>query len=309
METRIGELQLSSPIVINAMTGGGGDETMEINRQLASVAKSCGTAMAVGSQMSAIKDPNQEYTYRVVREENPNGIIFANLGSEATVEQAQKAVDMLEADALQIHLNVIQELVMPEGDREFSGMLERIENIVQAVSVPVIVKEVGFGMSKDTAQQLVNIGVENLDVGGFGGTNFAQVENVRRARKLAYFNDWGITTAASIAEVKQQYPLMNVIASGGITTPLEMAKSIALGASAVGIAGHLLKLLMEEGAEAVHEEVETIHDDFTMMMTALGTTTIEALKKTPVVISGETYHWLHQRGMDTKKFSCRSPVL
>ena len=134
----------------------------------------------------------------MIRKVNPNGIFFANLGSEATIEQAERAVDMIEANALQIHLNVIQELTMREGDRDFTGVLQRIEKIVLNSKVPIIVKEVGFGMSKETMQQLVNVGVTAIDIGGQGGTNFA-VENERR-RMLSYFNNWGIQTATSIIE-------------------------------------------------------------------------------------------------------------
>lgn len=156
--TKIGELFLSSPIFINAMTGGGGQTTLEINRALARAAET-NIPVAVGSQMSALKDPGERPSYEVVRKENQKGLVFANLGSEATVEQAQRAVDMIEADMLQIHLNVIQEIVMPEGDRGFSGRLRRIEEICGTVGVPVSVKEVGFGMSRETAAKLFEAGV------------------------------------------------------------------------------------------------------------------------------------------------------
>ncbi|GAE25099.1 isopentenyl-diphosphate delta-isomerase [Halalkalibacter wakoensis JCM 9140] len=168
LSTKIGELSLSSPIFINAMTGGGGERTKEVNRQLAEVAKETGIGMAVGSQMAALRDPSQQDSFRIVRETYPHGTILANLGSEATVEQAKVAVDMLEASALQIHLNVIQELVMPEGDRDFAFTIERIEKIVASLNVPIIVKEVGFGMSKETVQTLTSIGVMAVDVGGYG---------------------------------------------------------------------------------------------------------------------------------------------
>jgi isopentenyl-diphosphate delta-isomerase len=303
--TSVGELSLSSPIFINAMTGGGGDRTIQINRDLASAAKITGLAMAVGSQMSALKDPNEVESYRVVRKENPKGIIFGNLGSEATIDQAKAAVDMIEANALQIHLNVVQELTMPEGDRDFRGALKRIEQIVLHSEVPVVVKEVGFGMNKETVSMLASIGVSAVDVGGFGGTNFSRIENARRDRLLSFFDEWGIPTAVSIAEAVNQKDEIAVIASGGIQTSLEIAKVLALGAGAAGMAGYFLKVLIKEGLEPLIEEINIIHNELKMIMTALGASNIRQLQQAPVIISGKTHHWLNERNIDTKAFSQR----
>ncbi len=308
LETKIGELFLSSPILINAMTGGGGEQTEKINEGLALAANHHGIAMAVGSQMAAIKDVNEKRSFEIVRKVNPLGVIFANLGSEATVEQAKYAVSMLEANALQIHLNVIQELTMPEGDRDFTDALRRIETIVEQCGVPVIVKEVGFGMSRETVRQLQDIGVAVIDIGGFGGTNFAGIENERRSRRLSYFNDWGIPTAASVAEASSVAANVSFIASGGIQTALEVAKAIALGASAAAFAGYFLKILLNEGIEPLIEEIELIHEDLQFIMTALGARTIAHLQQVPLVISGETYHWLEQRGIDTTAYSRRKAM-
>lgn len=305
LSTTIGELQLSSPIFINAMTGGGGDETKDINAMLATVANECNLPISVGSQMAAIKDPSQAETYKIMRKIHPNGIIFANLGSEATPDDAKQAIEMIEANALQIHLNVVQELVMPEGDRDFSHVLTNIEKISSSIDIPLIIKEVGFGMSKETIQKLTDVGVNIVDVGGFGGTNFSAIENMRRERKLLFMNNWGIPTACSIVEVTQTSPFVEVIASGGIQTSLDIAKAISLGANACGLAGYMLHILMNEGMDALIQEIHNIHEELKIIMTALGTRNIESLKKAPIIISGQTCHWLHERGLKTEIYSNR----
>lgn len=306
LDHSFGELSLSSPIFINAMTGGGGEKTYQINKELATVAREVGLAMAVGSQMAAVKDKSERFTFEVVRHENPSGVIIANLGSEATADQAKAAIEMIDANALQIHLNVIQELTMPEGDRDFSNSLKRIEAITKKVNIPVIVKEVGFGMSKDSVLALSKVGVSFVDIGGFGGTNFAEIENKRRRETLSFFNQWGIPTAISLIEAKAAISEMFIIGSGGITTALDIAKGLALGANAIGIAGYFLRILIENGVDALLEKIKTLHEDLPFIMTALGARTISDLQKSPLIISGETYHWLHQRGIDTRKFSQRS---
>ncbi|WP_163101010.1 type 2 isopentenyl-diphosphate Delta-isomerase [Peribacillus alkalitolerans] len=297
LTTEIGELTLSSPIFINAMTGGGGEETKDINRAFAMVAKETGIGMAVGSQMAAIKDSSQISTYKIVREMNPKGIIIGNLGAEATADQAKLAIEMIEANALQIHLNVIQELTMPEGDRSFAGALTRIEQIVNSVEVPVIVKEVGFGMSKETVDKLTSVGVTIVDVGGFGGTNFAKIENNRRNRGLSYFNQWGISTVCSIMEAKSVGKDLTVIASGGIKDSLDIVKSLALGAKATGLAGLLLKVYKERGFEALKSQIEDIQEDIKLMMVALGKKKIEDLNSAPYVLLGHSLEWAKQRNL------------
>ena len=305
LHTQIGELVFGSPFFINAMTGGGGAKTTELNSQLARISREMNIPMAVGSQMAAIKNPEEIATYSTVRKENPDGLIFANLGSEASVDQAKRAVDMLEANALQIHLNVIQELTMPEGDRDFKGALNRIEQLVNELDIPVIVKETGFGISREAAMKLQSINVAAIDVGGFGGTNFAAIENERRKRKLAYFNDWGVPTAAALIETSNLTSNIPVLASGGIQHALDMVKCLSLGASAVGLAGKVLKTLVEEGELATIEEIKEINEDLTMLMVSLGANTIQDLQKVPLIISGELHHYLTIRGIDTYTYANR----
>ncbi|WP_227395265.1 type 2 isopentenyl-diphosphate Delta-isomerase [Jeotgalibacillus aurantiacus] len=300
-----GGLSMSSPFYINAMTGGGGIRTMELNAAFARAAGETGIALAVGSQMSALKDPSERETYAVVRKENPEGLIFANLGSEASVSQAKEAVDMIEANALQIHLNVIQELAMPEGDRDFRGALERIQAISEALPVPVIVKETGFGVSREAAGKLAETSVQIIDAGGYGGTNFSRIENNRQTRERTFFNEWGIPSAVSVIEAAHQ-KRKPVFASGGIRNSFDILKSLSLGASAAGVAGVFLKILSDEGEQQLIEEIRQYQDDLKMMMAALGCRTIDDLQKTSVIISGETYHWLKLRGLNPERFASRS---
>ncbi|WP_338470107.1 type 2 isopentenyl-diphosphate Delta-isomerase [Niallia sp. XMNu-256] len=305
LDTKIGGLSLSSPIFINAMTGGGGKRTTKINQELAIVSKELDLAIAVGSQMSAIRNPIEAETYRIVRKENRNGIIMGNLGSEASLDDAKRAIDMIEANLLQIHLNVIQELTMPEGDRDFADALLRIEKIVNGLDVPVIVKEVGFGMNRETVKELASIGVKMVDIGGYGGTNFAKIENKRRERFLSFFNQWGISTAASLIEAKNSGCEMEVVASGGLQTSLDVAKTLSLGANLSGISGHFLKVLIKEGIESLISEIALMHEELIMIMTALGVQNIAELQRSSLVISGNTHHWLNERNIDTKQYSLR----
>lgn len=305
IRTKTGDLNLKSPVFINAMTGGGGAETLKLNALLARVSKETGIAMAVGSQMAALKDANEQASYKVVRKENPDGFLIGNLGSEASVGQAQDAVEMIGADALQIHLNVIQELTMPEGDRDFKGALERIAQIADRLNVPIIVKETGFGISRETAQKLAETGIAAVDVGGFGGTNFAAIENERRARKLSFFQEWGVPTAAAIIEVKSVFQKA-VLASGGIQNAQDIIKAFVLGADSCGLAGSFLKTAVEKGEGSLIKEILWLQEDLKMMMTALGEKELSGLQNCPAVISGELYHYLQMRGYDASAYASRS---
>ncbi len=303
LSSRLQSIPLSSPILINAMTGGA-RETAEINQKLAIIAKEKKLAMAVGSQMAAVRDASLRHTYQVVRKENPDGVVFANLGAEASVDQARQAVEMIEADGLQIHLNVMQELLMPEGDRDFTGYLKKIENIVSTLSVPVIVKEVGFGMSRETIRQLIEAGVRIIDVGGAGGTNFAQVENRRSARPLSMFENWGLTTPQSLLEYCQVNTKgASIVATGGIQDGLDAAKAISLGADAVGMSGFFLKLVTEETMEKCFTAVDQLHHQLRIAMTALGAASLEKLRHVPLTLSPELRDWAEQRGIAVQKLA------
>jgi len=305
IQSDLGPFRLASPILINAMTGGA-EATTEINRKLAIIARERGLAMAVGSQMAALKDPSVRDSYAVVREENPRGIVFANIGAEATEAEARAAVEMLEADALQIHLNVMQELLMPEGDRDFRGYLERIQAIGKSVAVPVMVKEVGFGMTRSSVRALIQAGISVIDVGGSGGTNFAKVENMRRDEPLHMFEDWGMSTVESLLEASLAAGKgISLVATGGIRHGLDVAKAVALGASAAGIAGSILRLVQTRTMEECLAAVDAWHHQLRVAMTALGVERLRMLGGQPLLITGSTAERARLRGIALEEWAQR----
>ncbi|XIF20235.1 MAG: type 2 isopentenyl-diphosphate Delta-isomerase [Acetilactobacillus jinshanensis] len=267
--TKLGPFTLKWPFYIEAMTGGS-RQTGHLNAQLATIAKATNLAMAVGSESVALQDPNLIQTFSIVRKVNPKGLIFANLGASHTGRDAKKVIKMINADALEIHLNVPQELIMPEGHRSFHW-LKNIKSIVSNVKVPVIVKEVGFGMSKETIRQLKSIGVKYVNVSGRGGTNFAKIENDRRPdQDLSYLDNWGLTTPQSLLEARPFEKKMTVIASGGVKNPLDIAKALALGANAVGVAGVILHSLLRRGTDKTIQMIKDWQRGLKIIMTMLG---------------------------------------
>lgn len=296
ISTQVAGITLHRPIFINAITGGV-EDAESINRDLATAAKECGLALAVGSQMAALENPLYAGTFNVVRHIYPKGVIFANIGAYAEPEQACQAVEMVRADALQIHLNVPQELMMTEGDTDFRGYMQKIKKIVRAVSVPVIVKEVGFGVAREQAAMLQDAGIAAIDVGGKGGTNFILIE---RRRAHVRTNDdlihWGIPTAISLIEARAGAPGLDIIASGGVNTGLLAAKALALGAGSVGIAGMAVKILLSEGLEMLVCHLKNIINELKTVMMMTGCKSVEELRHSPVVITGKTREWMNQRG-------------
>jgi len=254
--------KLNSPILISSMTGGT-SEAEAINLRLAEAAQECGVAMGVGSQRAAIEDPHQASTFRV-RRVAPDILLFANLGAVQLnygygVDECRKAVDMIQADAFYLHLNPLQEAVQDAGDTNFAELAKKIEAVCKKLEVPVIAKEVGWGISERTAKLLSDCGVSAIDVAGAGGTSWSQVEMHRApdefTRQLAAtFVGWGIPTAESILNVKKAVPNMTIFASGGIKDGLDIAKCIALGATLGGMAGNFLKaaaVSTEKAAETI----------------------------------------------------------
>lgn len=298
LNSHIDKIKLDLPFYIEAMTGGS-EYTKKLNQSLAKIAKETGIAMATGSQSVALKDSTLSDSFSIVRETNPNGTIFSNIGASVDVKKAQKAVDMMDSNALEIHINTPQEIIMPEGDREFNW-IDNIKEINQNLNVPVIVKEVGFGMSAETVQLLIDNGVKNINISGKGGTNFSKIENYRRKeQELDYLSDWGQTTVESLLETKKAHVSddITIIASGGIRTPLDAAKAISLGADAVGIAAPILYSLIKNGEDETVRFINDFKDGLINIMTMLGCRSISELKKIKMIADPYLQNYINQRNI------------
>lgn len=282
--------RLNAPLLISSMTGGTA-EARDLNRRLAQAAQQAGIGMGLGSLRAALEDPSLLATYQV-RDIAPDILLFSNLGAVQlnygyTADHCKRAVEMVEADGLILHLNPLQEALQPEGQTDFSDLLRKIESVCRALEVPVVVKEVGWGLSADVARRLADAGVAALDVAGAGGTSWSQVE-MHRARSglereaAAAFRDWGIPTAEAVRQVHQAVPHLPLIASGGIRDGIQVAKAIAMGAAACGIA-HPFLLAAARSAEAVVEAIEVIVTQLRVAMFAAGARDLAALARVPLI--------------------------
>ncbi|CAG1016754.1 isopentenyl-diphosphate Delta-isomerase [Anaerolineales bacterium] len=278
--------RLAAPILISSMTGGT-EEAGEINQRLAEAAQEVGIAMGVGSQRAALEHPEQTPTFSITRKVAPDILLFANLGAVQLnygfgIDECRKAVDMIQADALILHLNPLQEAVQDAGDTNFAGLAKKIEEVCKKIEVPLIAKEVGWGISERTAKLLADCGVSAIDVAGAGGTSWSQVEMHRApdefTRQLAAtFVGWGIPTADSILNVKKAIPDMTIFASGGLKDGLDIAKCIALGATLGGMAGQFLKAAAISTKKAV-EVMKLTKRQIEVTMFNVGAGRLESLK-------------------------------
>lgn len=282
--------RLAAPILISSMTGGTA-EAETINLRLAEAAQETGIAMGVGSQRAAIEHPEQAGTFQV-RRVAPDILLFANLGAVQlnygyTIDHCRRAVDMIQADALILHLNPLQEAVQDAGDVNFEGLAKKIEEVCKQIEVSVIAKEVGWGISEKTAKLLADCGVQAIDVAGAGGTSWSQVEMHRApdefTRQLAAtFVGWGIPTSDSILNVKKAIPDMTIFASGGIKDGLDIAKCVALGATLGGMAGQFLKAAAVSAEKAV-EMIKLTKRQIEVTMFSSGAGNLEELRNNKVV--------------------------
>ncbi|MEE2997455.1 MAG: type 2 isopentenyl-diphosphate Delta-isomerase [Pseudomonadota bacterium] len=283
---------LAAPLLISSMTGGT-DVARDINLHLAEAAQEMGIAMGVGSQRAAIVDPMFADTFRV-RSAAPDILLFANLGAVQfnygfTGDDARKAVEMIEADALFLHLNPLQEAIQAEGDGNWSGVLSKIEELIPALDVPVVVKEVGNGISADLARRLIEAGVAGIDVAGAGGTSWSEVEAHRqineKMRRVAHsFAGWGIPTVRALSQVRDALPDTLVIASGGIRTGVDVAKAIRLGADLVGMAAPTLRSATNR-AKAVEDQMSAVAEELKIAMFCTGSQDLSALRRSVIRIA------------------------
>jgi isopentenyl-diphosphate delta-isomerase len=281
------------PFFINAMSGGS-LETKKLNAKLARAAQQTGIPMATGSQSIALKYPELAATFSIVRQEMPAGIVIGNLGAGHGLAAAQKAVSMLKADILEIHLNAAQETIMAEGDRNFYWK-ENLQEILAKLDVPVLVKEVGFGIRPQALKTLRQLGIKYVDLSGSGGTNFAKIENFRRPQKdFALLDHFGLTTAETLLASRSFTNDFSFTASGGIRTANDIIKCLVLGADNVGIAGLFLHTLIKKGTNGLIALIEQLKDQLRLLMLVLGCRSITDLRKVPFLLSTDLTNFSQQ---------------
>ncbi len=300
--------KFNAPLIVGAMTGGT-EEAISINSAIAEAVEKLGLGMGLGSQRAAIEDAKLEKTYAVARKAAPNAFLIANIGGVQLVhgygiKEVRKVVEMIDADAVAIHLNALQEAVQPEGQTNFKGVLAKIAQVAGELDKPVIVKETGAGISAEDAKALQEAGVKAIDVGGVGGTSFAAVEYYRGRTSLGEaFWDWGIPTAVSIVESTQSAKLP-VIASGGVRSGMDAAKALALGASLASVSQPVLEAAVK-GSKETEQLLSCLIDELRNVLFLVGAENTAGLAKVPLIISGGTAEWLKSRGFNIEGYARR----
>jgi isopentenyl-diphosphate delta-isomerase len=315
LATQVFGHKFDAPIIVGAMTGGTA-KAEKINANISEAVENLGLGMGVGSQRAAIENPRLVHTFAVARKKAPHAFLIANIGGVQLVhgygvKEAKKAVEMIGADALAIHLNALQETVQPKGQTNFAGVLSKISEIAAELDVPVIAKETGSGIGSEEAKKMEAAGVKGIDVGGLGGTSFAAVEYYRTEKKEhdaerylgAAFWDWGIPTAVSVAEVAQTVKIP-IIASGGMRGGRDFAKALAMGASLASLSQPVLEMAVKSAAET-ETFLSHLVDELRNVLFLVGAENVEQLQRSPLVITGMTAKWLKTRGFDVKRYAKR----
>jgi isopentenyl-diphosphate delta-isomerase len=307
--------KFAAPIIIGAMTGGT-EEATKINAAIAETVEKLHLGMGVGSQRAAIEDKQLAKTFAVARKKAPTAFLIANIGGVQLVhgfgvKEVKKAMDMIEADAVAIHLNALQETVQPEGQTNFEGVLAKICEIAGALDKQVIVKETGAGIAAEEARKLEAADVKAIDVGGLGGTSFAAVEYYRTEKEKARFQaeafwDWGTPTAMSLVEVTHTVKIP-VIASGGLRTGTDVAKALALNACMCSLSQPVLEAAVK-GAKETENILRCLAEELRNAMFLVGAKDVKAFTKVPVVVTGKTAEWLTTRGFNVEAYAKRGAL-
>jgi isopentenyl-diphosphate delta-isomerase len=295
-ETKLFKKKINYPFLISCMTGGT-TEAEDINTKLAVVAQDLNIPIGIGSQRQALENKSHHGSYKTIRKNAPAIPVFGNIGAAEIVKLPkldiiQNLVDQIEADAMVVHLNPLQELLQKEGEPNFKGLLEKLKKLVKVLDVPILVKEVGAGISKQSAKKLLEVGVKGIDVAGSGGTSWAGVEIFRNIEsKMDDFWDWGIPTSHCLREVKKlkkSYKFV-LIGSGGINSAIDAAKAFALGADIVGSARTILQTLNKYGVEGVKNLVRDWFDFVRSVMFLTGSKSISDLQRDKLILKEKIY--------------------
>ncbi len=305
--------KFSAPLIVGAITGGA-QEATEINATIAEAVEKLGLGMGVGSQRAAIEDKRLEKTFAIARKKAPTAFLIANIGGVQLVngygvKEVKKVIEMIDADAIAIHLNALQEAAQPEGQTNFKGILEKISEFAKEIDKPIIAKETGAGIAAEEAEKLEAAGVKAIDVSGVGGTSFAAVEYYRAKKRKNNFQrvlsdvfwDWGIPTAISVVEVSQTVNVP-VIASGGIRDGVDVAKALTLGASLASLSQPALQAAIK-GLKETENMLSFIMDGLKNAMFLTGAESVKQLRKVPIVITGKTAEWLKLRGFNLENYA------
>jgi len=307
--------KFSAPLIVGAITGGTREAT-KINATIAEAVEELGLGMGVGSQRAAIEDKKLERTFSIARKKAPTAFLIANIGGVQLVngygvKEVKKAIKMIDADAIAIHLNPLQEAVQLEGQTNFAGILEKISELAKELDKPIIAKETGAGIAAEEAKKLESAGVKGIDISGAGGTSFSAVEYYR-AKKLGssfqrrlgdVFWDWGIPTAISVVEVSQSVNI-SVIASGGIRDGVDVAKAVALGASLTSFSQPALQAAVK-GVKETENMLSLLIEELRNTIFLVGAVSVEHLRKVPIVVTGKTAEWLRIRGFNLESYARR----